>query len=204
MGPTLAELATAVSGMAGCRLAVRRYPLNTSTTALRRRLTGVLAATALAGTVTAALAAPSVTASPDPCAASEVARTVGSVAKSAGDYLDSHPETNRAMTSVLQQPGGPQSVGTLKAYFDANPKVQRDLQTVAEPLSGVATQCRLPISLPQVLGLMQTAQGQGGLGTQLLPGAPGAVPPVSGGDAPSAPSAGPVTAPPVARVARAG
>jgi hemophore len=168
-----------------------------------------MVATAVGGTVTAALVAPSVTASPDPCAASEVARTVGSVAKSAGDYLDSHPETNRAMTSVLQQPAGSQSMGTLNAYFNANPKVQRDLQTVAEPLSGLATQCRLPIGLPQVLGMMQAGQGQGGLPgglpTQPLPGAPGAaVPPVSGGEASPAPTGpSPVTAPPRARVARA-
>jgi hemophore-related protein len=132
------------------------------------------------------------------------------VAKSAGDYLDSHPEANQTMTSVLQQPAGPQSIGTLKTYFDDNPKVERDLQRVAAPLTSVATQCRLPISLPQVLGLIQAAQGQaglpGGLPTQPLPGAAGGAP-VSGGETPPAPTEtlpGPATAPPRARIARAG
>ena len=70
-------------------------------------------------------AAPSATGATDPCAASEVARTIGSVAKSTGDYLDAHPETNQAMTTALQQPAGPQSLGSLKTYFEANPKVGR-------------------------------------------------------------------------------
>jgi hemophore len=183
-----------------------------STTGLRRSLSGVLAATALGGILTAALAAPSVTASPDPCTASQIARTVGSVAKSTGDYLDSHPQTNQVMTSVLQQPAGSQSTGTLKAYFDANPKVQHDLQTVAEPLSSVATQCRMPISLPQMLGLLQAAQGQeapgqGRLPTQQSPGTPGAVPPVSAGEVPSAPVVplpDSLTVPPRAGLVRAG
>lgn len=139
-----------------------------------KAITAVLTAAALAGGVTAVLAVPSATASKDPCTASEVARTVGTVVKSAGDYLDAHPEVNQAMTSVLQQPPGPQSVGTLNAYFGANPKVQTDLQGIAEPLTSVSLTCKLPVSLPQVLGLMQAAQGQaglpGGLGARPSPG----------------------------------
>ncbi len=174
--------------------------MNTSTFALRRTLSGVLIATALGGAVTAALVAPPVTASPDPCTASEVARTVGSVARSAGDYLDSHPEANQAMTRVLQQPAGPQRIGELSSYFNANPKVQHDMQSLAQPLTTVSTQCRLPISLPQVLGLMQAAQGQGGLPAQLLPGAPGADAP----PAPAEPSPALVAPPLPARQVRAG
>lgn len=148
-------------------------------TMLRRNLFGVLAATALGGAVTLVPAAPSAIGASDPCAASELARTVGSVAKSVGDYLDSHPETNRAMTTMLQEPAGPQSVNSLKGYFDANPKVAGDLQTISQPLTGLSTKCKLPISIPQMLGLMQGAQGA-------LPGVPGA-----GGGAPALPVAGP-------------
>ena len=97
----------------------------------------------------------------DPCAASEVARTVGSVSKSMGDYLDAHPETNQMMTTMLQQQAGPQSMTTLKSYFEANPKVAADLQTITQPLTGLSTQCKLPISLPQAMGLIQQAQGGG-------------------------------------------
>ena len=48
-----------------------------STATLRHRLIGVLSATGLGGAVIVALIAPSATAAPDPCSASEMARTVG-------------------------------------------------------------------------------------------------------------------------------
>ena len=58
------------------------------------------AATVFALTVPAGSSLPSATAAADQCAASEVARTVGSVAMSTGNYLDSHPETNQALTTI--------------------------------------------------------------------------------------------------------
>jgi heme-binding protein len=161
--------------------------LTGSSATLRRRLFGVLTATAVGGaTAVVLLSAPSAVGSSDPCAASEMARTIGNVARSAGDYLDGHPETNQAMTTVLQEPAGPQSVNSLKGYFDANPKAASDMQTIALPLAGLSSRCKLPISLPQVLGFMQSAQGglPGGLpaglpgaAAQAVSGAQGAVPP---------------------------
>ena len=140
--------------------------MKATTSALRYGLLGVLTAMALGGAAASSVAVPSATGANDPCAASEMARSVGSVAKSAGDYLDSHPETNQAMTSAIQQPAGPASVNTLKGYFDANPKVTSDFQKIGEPLTGLSTKCKLPVSIPQVLGFMQNAQG----------GLPGAAP----------------------------
>ena len=113
---------------------------------------------------------PSATAAPDPCAASEVAKTVGSVATSTGSYLDSHPETNQALTTISQQQAGPQSLGALKAYFDANPQAGKDMQQLQQPLVSLSARCKLPITLPQVLGLMQAAQSQGGALPSTLPG----------------------------------
>lgn len=129
---------------------------------------------------------PSATGATDPCAASEVARTIGAVAKSTGDYLDSHPETNQAMTNTLQQPAGPQSLASLKTYLEANPKVATDLGAIAQPLTKLSDQCKLPITIPQAIGLAQAAQGGGG-----LPGLPPA------GTTPSSavPSAAPTAAP---------
>ena len=72
------------------------------------------------------------------------------------------------MTSALQQQAGPQSLGSIKTYFEANPKVASDMQGLATPLNKLGTQCKLPISLPQALSLVQAAQG-GGL-TGLTPG----------------------------------
>jgi hemophore len=141
---------------------------------LRRSLAAAFAASAVGGASVAALIgnpAPAATAATDPCAASELARTVGSVATSMGTYLDAHPETNQALTTISQQQSGPQSLGTVKTYFDANPQVAKDMQQLQQPLVTLSARCKLPISLPQLMGLMQTAQQQGGALPGGLPGA---------------------------------
>ena len=148
----------------------------------RRALCAAFAVTAAGGVAVAALAAgsPSATAAQDPCAASEVAKTVGSVATSMGSYLDSHPETNTALTTISQQQAGPQSLVALKAYFDANPQASKDMTQLQQPLVNLSTKCRLPLTLPQLMGLMQGAQSQAGalpvhLGTTLPGSLPGAL-----------------------------
>jgi heme-binding protein len=128
----------------------------------RRGLGAVFAATAVGGVATVLLVAPGVPsadAAADPCLASEIAKTVGNVAINTGMYLDSHPQTNQVLTTAAGQPVGPQSLGSLKAYFDANPQAATDLQVIQRPLTALTTKCNLPISLPQVLGLMQSVQG---------------------------------------------
>ena len=160
--------------------------MTTGTATRRRRLLAGLIATAPAAAI-ALLAGPPATGANDPCAASEVARTIGSVSKSMGDYLDAHPETNQSMTTMLQQQAGPQSLTGLKSYFEANPKVAGDMTSIAQPLTNLSTQCKLPISIPQAMGMMQQAQGAAG-GLPALPagGAPGASP-VGGAPAPLLP-----------------
>jgi hemophore len=147
--------------------------MKTTAEMARRRLRGVFAVTALGGAAVATMTGmvgPSATAGTDPCVASEIARTVGTVANNTGGYLDSHPETNQALTTISQQPAGPASIGSLKTYFDANPQVGKDLQGIQQPLLSLSTQCKLPISLPQILGLLSAAQSQaGGLPTGGLP-----------------------------------
>lgn len=150
----------------------------------RRILAGLIAAT-VPGAAVAVLAGPPATGANDPCAASEVARTIGSVSKSMGDYLDSHPETNQTMTSMLQQQAGPQSLNGLKSYFDANPKVAGDMTSIAQPLSNLSLQCKLPISIPQMMGMMQQAQGAAGA-LPALPANPAGASPLGGTGAPPA------------------
>lgn len=159
--------------------------MNTTSAALRRSLTGVAIVTALGGAVTVALltvpSTPSATASKDPCVASELARTVGKAVTSTGDYLDSHPDTNQVLTGALQQQPGPQTLANLKSYFDANPKVGDDLAKITAPVTEVNEQCKLAVSLPQVLGLLQAAQAQGGLpGGLSTGGLPVSGPPAGG------------------------
>lgn len=121
---------------------------------------------ASAGVAAAVLSAPGAAAAPDPCAASSIARTVGSVGTNTGIYLDANPETNDVLTMLAAQPAGPQSIAALKLYFDRDPQAAKDLQAIQQPLTSLTTKCKLPISLPQVLGLMQAAQ-QGGLPADL-------------------------------------
>lgn len=127
--------------------------------ASRRALVGVFAVLALGGGVAGAVDAPSATAGQDPCAASQVAKTIGMVATSTGTYLDAHPETNQALTTISQQQPGPQTLGSLKSYFDAHPQEGSVIQQLQQPLVSLTTQCKLPLTLPQVMGLMQSAPG---------------------------------------------
>lgn len=124
-------------------------------TPIHRRAVFVVAA----GLVSVAvLNTPAAGAAPDPCAASEIAKAVGNASINASMYLDSHPQTNQVLTAVAAQPAGPQSLATLEAYFDANPQAATDLQVIQRPVTALTSRCKLPISLPQVLGLMQGVQ----------------------------------------------
>lgn len=151
---------------------------------VRRGLAGAFAVTALGGVMVTSFGAPSAGAGQDPCAASQVAKTIGMVATSMGTYLDAHPSANQTLTAISQQQAGPQSLVALKTYFDANPQEGAALQNLQAPLVTLSSQCKLPVTLPQLMGLMQTAQQGGGL-PATLPAMP-AVP-----AAPSAPGAAP-------------
>lgn len=151
--------------------------MNTSARAMRRGLFAMFAVSAAGGVTAAVLAipsAPSATAAQDPCAASEVAKTIGSVANSTGEYLEEHPQTNQVLTTLAQQQAGPQSLAALKTYFDANPAVAKDMQRLQQPLTSLSGKCNLPLTMPQLLGLMQAAQQNGG-----LPGSLPASPPTA-------------------------
>ncbi|OBB66459.1 MULTISPECIES: hemophore [unclassified Mycobacterium] len=157
----------------------------------RRRIFAGLIAGTLPCAALAVLAGPPATGATDPCSASEVARTIGSVSKSMGDYLDSHPETNQTMTSMLQQQAGPQSMTGLKSYFEANPKVAGDMTSIAQPLTNLSLQCKLPISPTQAMGMMQQAQGAAG-GLPALPGNAAGASPLAGTPAAPPAATGPV------------
>jgi hypothetical protein len=79
------------------------------------------------------------------------------------------------MTTLLQEQAGPQSLASLKTYFGENPKVATDMQKISQPLAGLSLQCKVPISIPQAMELMQQMQGGGGLPTP--PAATGPVTP---------------------------
>jgi hemophore len=136
--------------------------MTTTTGVVRRSLFAAFAATVAGGALVAALASPSATAAPDPCAASEIAKTIGSVANDTGAYLEDHPQTNTVLTTISKQQSGPQSLAALKAYFDANPQVAKEMQQLQQPLTSLSGKCSLPLTFPQLLGMMQAAQQGGG------------------------------------------
>lgn len=127
---------------------------------IRRALYAAFAGCLAGGAAAVLVSAPAAVAETDPCEASEIAKTIGSVATSMGNYLDTHPDTNQALTAIAAQPAGPQSLAAAKTYFDAKPGAANDIQKLQAPLVRLSAQCQLPITLPQVLGLMQAAQAQ--------------------------------------------
>jgi hemophore len=136
---------------------------------VRRALCGVFAVCFVGGAAVVATTAGSATASSDPCAASEIARTIGSVATNTGNYLDMHPQTNMALTAAAQQPGA-QGLTAVKSYLDANPQVGKDLSSLQQPLQILSSRCRLPLTLPQVLQSLQAAQNDQLPNAAALPG----------------------------------
>ncbi len=159
-----------------------------------RRGLGGAATAAVVGSTALLLAQPA-SAVPDPCAASSIARTVGSVGTNTGIYLDAHPDTNQALTTISQQQAGPQSLVSLKAYFEGNPQAGQDLQAIQQPLTTLSAKCKLPVSLPQLLGLLQAAQQSGGLPAG-LPGTATAAQAVAGTTGTAPVVGAPVTAVP--------
>lgn len=179
--------------------------------ALRRGIAGAFAVSATGGVALAVLMVPAAGAATDPCAASEVAKTIGNVATDTGEYLDAHPQTNQALTTISKQQAGPQSLAALKTYFGANPQVAKDMQTLQQPLASLGGRCQLPLSIPQLMGLVQAAQQQGsalpgslpaGLPSAQSVGVPGVSTPVQSAPASAASSGtGPLPGP-TARSAR--
>src|SRR5689334_1196893 len=94
---------------------VRSSSMKSMSAGLRRGFAGAFAVSAAGGVAVTLFLGPTASAGTDPCAASEVARTVGSVASNTGSYLDAHPQTNQALTTISQQQAGPQTLGELKA-----------------------------------------------------------------------------------------
>ncbi|HEU0190518.1 MAG TPA: hemophore-related protein [Mycobacterium sp.] len=170
--------------------------------ALSRNLFGVLTASAVGGfgvlAASAVALSPSAAADNDPCSASEMARTVSSVAKNVSEYLNTHPETNKVVTTAMQQPAGQETVDTVSGYFDANPVAKAELGVAALPLVNLNEQCKVGEHLPQLIAVLQAAQSQGKLPEApgmpatpgLVPGQPGAAQSVGspGGSAATAPS----------------
>jgi len=116
-----------------------------TTTTARRGLYGVLAGGLLGGIASAAIVMPTANAAPDQCSASGMATTQSSVSLSMSTYLQTHPETNQALTDIAKQSPSV-AEASYRTYFSANPKVADDLKAIQQPVTDLSTQCNTQVS----------------------------------------------------------
>jgi heme-binding protein len=116
-----------------------------TTTIARRGLYGVLAGGLLGGIASAAIVMPSANAAPDQCSASGMATTQSSVSLSMSTYLQTHPETNQALTDIAKQ-SPTMADASYRTYFAANPTVADDLKAIQQAVTELSTQCNTQVS----------------------------------------------------------
>jgi|SRR5215211_6440135 len=123
-------------------------------TTVRRGLFGVFASTALGAAVAATIAAPTATGQPAQCTAAGLANTISGVTGAAGQYLDTNPDANDALTRAGSQTPG-DAEASLRAYFGSHPQQFNDLRGIARPLTDLRAQCNQSVSPGQVAALLQ-------------------------------------------------
>ena len=142
--------------------------MNASVTTVRRGLFGMFAGGLLAFG-TAAIVAPVASAQPaqpaPECSASNVAGTVSTVAASEGAYLAANPEINEALSAISAQPQQ-EAQTAYAAYFEQNPQVEEQLKSIHQPASALDAQCGLKVEPTPV------AQAVWSVGSAEAPDAP--------------------------------
>jgi hemophore-related protein len=122
---------------------------------VRRGLYGMFAGGMLGGIASAAIMMPSASAAPDECSASGVATAQSSVQLSMSTYLQTHPQTNQALTDIAKQSPTEAQVA-YRAYFADNPKVADDLKGIQQPVTDLSKQCGIQASSDQLTNALKT------------------------------------------------
>jgi hemophore len=130
--------------------------MSTTAKTVRRGLYGMIAGGLLGGVATATIALPSAHAAPDECTASGVATTQSSVQLSMSTYLQTHPQTNQAMTDIAKQSPTEAQV-SYRTYFENNPKVADDLKGIQQPVTELSSQCGIQVTSNQLTDALKTA-----------------------------------------------
>ena len=107
---------------------------------VRRGLYGMFAGGLLGGVASAAILMPSANAAPDQCSASGMATTQSSVQLSMSTYLQTHPETNQALTDIAKK-SPTEAQASYEMYFASNPQVAKDLKGLQQPVNDLVSQC---------------------------------------------------------------
>jgi heme-binding protein len=122
---------------------------------VRRGLYGMLAGGLLGGVATAAIVLPSAGAAPDQCSASGMQNTQSSVSLSMSTYLQTHPQTNQALTDIAKQ-SPTEAQASYQTYFTQNPKVADDLKGLQQPVTDLSTQCGIQSTSNQLTDALKT------------------------------------------------
>ena len=130
--------------------------MSTTAMTVRRGLYGMIAGGLLGGVATATIALPNANAAPDQCTASGVATTQSSVQLSMSTYLQTHPQTNQAMTDIAKQSPSEAQV-SYRTYFANNPRVADDLKGIQQPVTELSSQCGIEASSNQLTEALKTA-----------------------------------------------
>jgi heme-binding protein len=108
---------------------------------VRRAVAGAIGAGATAGAMLFC-AAPSAFADPPPnCTAADLAGVSSGVSASTSAYLFTHPDVNAFFTGLK---GRPKTAirADVQNYFNQNPQVQTDLQSIRQPLIDLKSRCQ--------------------------------------------------------------
>ena len=130
--------------------------IKAKTSTVRRGLYAMFAGGLLGGIASATIALPSANAAPEQCEASDVATTQSSVSLSLSTYLQTHPQTNEALTDIAKQ-SPTEAQESYRAYFADNPKVADELQGIQQPVTDLSTQCEIQVSSNQLTDALKTA-----------------------------------------------
>ena len=122
---------------------------------VRRGLYGMLAGGLLGGVATAAIVLPNANAAPDQCSASGMATTQSSVSLSMSTYLQTHPQTNQALTDIAKQTPT-EAQASYQTYFADNPKVADDLKGLQQPVTELSSQCGIQSTSNQLTDVLKT------------------------------------------------
>jgi hemophore-related protein len=123
---------------------------------VRRGLYGMFAGGLLGGVASAAILMPSANAAPDQCSASGLATTQSSVQLSMSTYLQTHPQTNQALTDIAKK-SPTEAQASYEMYFADNPQVARDLKGLQQPVSDLTTQCGIQSPSNQLTDALKSA-----------------------------------------------
>lgn len=122
---------------------------------VRRGLYGMLVGGLLGGVATAAIVLPSANAAPEQCTASGMATTQSSVSLSMSTYLQTHPQTNQALTDIAKQ-APTEAQASYQMYFADNPKVAQELKGLQQPVTELNSQCGIQSTSSQLTDALKT------------------------------------------------